>query len=668
MKTSVYSLFFLFFLSLVWTACEEETEGLTEINTPAPANVDASINVSNDNSGEVTFAPGGDNVASFQVTFGDGSDPVSLIPGKSVTHTYEEGTYTASIIGFGLDSTQTVDVTKEVSVIFAPPQNLAVDVAVDNRSVTVTPSADDASRFEVSFNETEQDTAVSIQPGESASRIYAEVGEYVIEVEAFGAGAATSVFTDTVQLTESIELPITFEEEGISYDAGTFGGAVASVESNPDASGANTSATVGKIVRPNGAQNFAGSTLELGTPIDFANFNVMKLKVYAPRAGTNVLLKVENLENPDLFAEVNATTTTANEWEELFFDFSGIDTSIDYGRVVLFFDLGTEGDGSEYFYDDIELTNVPINLPLNFEQGTESFTNFQGAVTTIIPNPDPTGLNTSSRVANTNKGQGAATFAGSFVTLEQPIDFSNGTTFSIKTWSPKVGDTVKLRLENLNDGAIGIEVDQTTTVANEWEELTYDFSGEDLTQDYQKVVLFFDFGNPGDGSDYYFDDVVQSSSGPQVELPVNFENSELEYDLFSFEGAADSLIANPDASGINTSGTVVEVEKTNGAATFAGTILTLDQPIDLSAGTTFSLKTWSPKAGATVRLKVENADASEFFEADATTSVTNQWEELTWDFSGASTTASFNKVIVFFDFGNGGDGSIYYYDDIQLVP
>jgi len=425
---------------------------------------------------------------------------------------------------------------------------------------------------------------------------------------------------------------------------------------------------MGKIVRPGDAQNFAGSTLELGSPIDFANFNVMKLKVYAPRVGTNVLLKVENLENADLSAEVNATTTTANEWEELFFDFSGIDTSIDYGRIVLFFDLGTDGDGSEYFYDDIELTNVPVNLPLNFEQGTESFSNFEGAVTNIIPNPDPSGINTSSRVANTNKGQGAATFAGSFVTLEEPIDFSNGSTFSVKTWSPKVGATVKLRLENLNDGSVGIEVDQTTTVANEWEELTYDFSGADLTQDYQKVVLFFDFGNTGDDTNYYFDDVTQVSTEPQVALPVDFESIELEYDLFSFEGAADSLIANPDASGVNTSGTVVEVEKTDGAATFAGTILNLDQPIDFSQGTTFSIKTWSPKAGATVRLKVENADASEFFEADATTSATNQWEELTWDFSGASTTASFNKVIVFFDFGNPGDGSIYYYDDIQLVP
>ena len=54
---------------------------------------------------------------------------------------------------------------------------------------------------------------------------------------------------------------------------------------------------------------------------------------------------------------------------------------------------------------------------------------------------------------------------------------------------------------------INIEKDASTTVANGWEELTYDFSGIVNSNNYQRVVVFFDFGNAGTGATYYFDDI-----------------------------------------------------------------------------------------------------------------------------------------------------------------
>jgi hypothetical protein len=51
-------------------------------------------------------------------------------------------------------------------------------------------------------------------------------------------------------------------------------------------------------------------------------------------------------------------TTTANAWELLTFDYSGINAANSYQKIVLIFDNGTMGDGSANFtfnFDDIIL-------------------------------------------------------------------------------------------------------------------------------------------------------------------------------------------------------------------------------------------------------------------------------------------------------------------------
>ncbi|SHF08877.1 hypothetical protein SAMN05444274_103454 [Mariniphaga anaerophila] len=157
----------------------------------------------------------------------------------------------------------------------------------------------------------------------------------------------------------------------------------------------------------------------------------------------------------------------------------------------------------------IEAASDPVNLPVNFESFTVNyaFVDFGGVVSSVVDNPDPSGINTSSKVGQSEKTAGAETWGGTILTLEAPIDFSSKKEFKIKVWSPKANAVVKLKVENLNDGNIAHEVDAVTTVANEWEELTFDFAAIDVAQEYQKVVLFFDFGNVGDGAVYFFDDI-----------------------------------------------------------------------------------------------------------------------------------------------------------------
>ena len=98
------------------------------------------------------------------------------------------------------------------------------------------------------------------------------------------------------------------------------------------------------------------------------------MKVYSPRVGAKVLLKVENLTNGGIFFEKEVLTTVANTWEDMAFDFRTINTANSYQKVVLIFDLGTAGDGSANFtwlFDDIRLTNqMPVSLldlPVTFD-------------------------------------------------------------------------------------------------------------------------------------------------------------------------------------------------------------------------------------------------------------------------------------------------------------
>ena len=93
-----------------------------------------------------------------------------------------------------------------------------------------------------------------------------------------------------------------------------------------------------------------------------------------------------------------------------------------------------------------------------------------------------------------------------------------------------------------------------------------------------------------------------------MELPVDFESTTIDYNVIGFEGADAAVEANPDASGENTSDTVVRSTKTEGAQFFAGTAMTLDVAIDFSESESISIKTWSPKANIPVRLKLEGSD------------------------------------------------------------
>lgn len=321
------------------------------------------------------------------------------------------------------------------------------------------------------------------------------------------------------------------------------------------------------------------------------------------------------------------------------------------------------------------------NGPIDFETGGFGadwtwtvFENDSNPPLEIIANPDATGANTSATVAQFIALQAGAPFAG--VESMHGADIGTFTLdatnaiVKIMVWKPVISD-VGIKFVQADGSSTG-EFKVANTLINQWEELTFDFTakiGEPTSAAIDQIVIFPDFDARTSDHVIYFDAISFGEtvvSGP-VALPVDFEEA-IDYNVLGFEGADSAVEASPDQTGINTSATVVRTTKTVGAQFFAGTVFPLTTPVDFSVSEEIAIKTWSPKAGIPVRLKLENFDGSQFVELDATTTVANEWEELIWDFSGMTSGIDFTKVVVFFEFivDLPGDGSTYYYDDVRV--
>ncbi|MEQ9297029.1 MAG: carbohydrate binding domain-containing protein [Cyclobacteriaceae bacterium] len=467
-----------------------------------------------------------------------------------------------------------------------------------------------------------------------------------------------------------LKLPINFDD-AIDYvsKSSTEPGTVFSVVENPQQEGIHDISTkVGQIV--NGGAAFDNVKFAMDQTIDLSTLKSIKLKLYSEQS-LPVLLKLENSQTDAVEKQL---THAGNGWEELIFDFN---SSASFSNIVLFVAFNQSVTGTFYVDDIVQVESPPKNLPtlpvaFESEDFDYEFGQFEGSPSERIDNPVSGTGNTSPKVVKTTKNQDAAVFAGTFFSLAEPIDFSTGSKISLNLYSPKSGIKIKMKLENAADAGINQETVTVNNVADAWETLEFDFSNLVTTEELSKVILIFDDEVVGDGSEYYWDDVTLIGD-PIVPpaFPVDFESTAFTYNFLDFEGQGSAVITNPDPNGDNTSATVVQTNKGAGAATFAGTVIGFNAPIDFTEGKVLSLKTWSPKVGAKVNLKLENRDdATIGAELAAVTTVANTWETLTFDFAGQIEGKSLSKAIVFFDFEQpGGDTeTTYYWDELQIRP
>jgi hypothetical protein len=387
-------------------------------------------------------------------------------------------------------------------------------------------------------------------------------------------------------------------------------------------------------------------------------------------------------------------TPTAN-WATYSFDTTlGPDVS---GGVTLQLKIGcgpVVGCGVDAFFDNVSIVVAGGGEPpppgdgvaIDFDgAGPFNFVDFDGGVANVIANPDPSGLNTSAQVAQMRKFAGAP-WGGSTLPLASAVNFSAGPAFTMKVWSARPVP-VTFKLEGL-----GVERVANHSGGSVWQELCFDFTGSTAGMPANGITFIFDNGVAGDAQNdpanwtFYFDAIKQVSGCTASPPPpagawptITFDDPAVTYTLSDFGGNV-SVITNDPAGGSNK---VVQVLKTGGAELWAGTTVStlpnLSVPeIPFAASSTWmSVRTYSPDAGITVRLKVEDAlNGGIFVEADATTTVANDWETLTFNFAEPASGSpalnpanTYDKLSIFFNFGVDGATAgekVYHFDDIAF--
>jgi hypothetical protein len=241
-----------------------------------------------------------------------------------------------------------------------------------------------------------------------------------------------------------------------------------------------------------------------------------------------------SLSTSNLSVTVSATATYATYYNIYFGDSSGgaplpassvlagqaiTHTYTSSGTYVVKVVALSGGAENTQYLDTIHVANQ-INLPVTFEDPNTDYTlsDFGGNVSVVTIDP----VNSSNHVAKSLKPAGAQTWAGTTMGtaagFAKPVPLTaSRTKMTVDVYSPAAGLPILLKLEDPNNGNNYTQVQVNSTVANQWETLTFDFSKTapgtpvwNPSFTYQKASLFFDFNNSesGAGKTFYWDNVI----------------------------------------------------------------------------------------------------------------------------------------------------------------
>ena len=188
--------------------------------------------------------------------------------------------------------------------------------------------------------------------------------------------------------TLSPSTPLTFEEPqtSIYYKFEDFGnindsepkGGLTKI-ANPHKEGVNTSNTVFQMIK-RGWASWSGSKFFTAPAIDFSVNKIVKVKIWSPRVGAILHLKFEGGGGDD---GLYVSSTVANAWEELIFDFSAVTMGTSRTDIVFQFEDGIDNGATTpetvanytWLIDDISIVST---------LSTEKFT---ATKVNMYPNP-----------------------------------------------------------------------------------------------------------------------------------------------------------------------------------------------------------------------------------------------------------------------------------------
>jgi len=444
---------------------------------------------------------------------------------------------------------------------------------------------------------------------------------------------------------------------------------------NPNSSGINTSSTIAKFTARQAGQPWAGCESSHGSDIGSFSFDTtnctIKIMVYKNKISDVGIKFVDSTGAAQ--PEIKVANTLINQWEELTFDFSsriGIYPVVK-DQIVIFpdFDLSGRANDETILFDNITFSSAIPALP-------DPIVTFQVDMNNV------TAPFTIPEVNGTFNGWCGNCWAMSDANNDNIWDLTTSIPagfyeykFAADSWSIQESLTIGSFCTQTNgiytNRIINITGDTVLPVVC-WESCIAcppvgSVSGcTDSTATNYNPLATVD-----DGSCTYVNTLAQ------IDLPITWDDtSNIDYTVTPFGGAVSSLSQDP----LNSSNTVLMTDRTAGSQTWAGTTLSTSNGLAstipfVQGATTISAHVYSPASGVVVRLKAEDhTNPGISVETEATTTISNGWNTLVFDFANeANGTAAINfsntydKLSIFFDFGNSPSAStIYYLDSVYF--
>jgi len=150
-----------------------------------------------------------------------------------------------------------------------------------------------------------------------------------------------------------------------------------------------------------------------------------------------------------------------------------------------------------------------------------AFEDFAGGAAAIVENPDPNEINPTQKVLEMRKFADRD-FGGSSLAVENPVDWNEGTAFTMRVWAARPVD-VLFKLEGLEQERVEVHEG-----GSRWQQTCFDFDGTTDGEDATAITIIFDLGVVGNaGSEpekwtFYIDGIEQVNDCPEPE-PVEYE-------------------------------------------------------------------------------------------------------------------------------------------------
>jgi hypothetical protein len=528
---------------------------------------------------------------------------------------------------------------------------------------------------------------------------------------------ALPLITSGISAANAAVVPYTQNFDSMAtYTGVDFDGNVTTLVTDQPAGDGFTSGTAIKMDTQEKA--WAGTKFVLPNTSSFISSAdaTASLSVYSPDAENRCfVLKVES--NGQAGIERKVTVTPG--WQTINVNYSlAYNPNINYNVAALmpdFFGVNCNGpvDGkpmTTWYVDNISFPGArdaaeevvveersnPSKL-VNFEPTDTSgysLVDFNGATSSIVTDAPENGSIDSTKAMKVVSIGGAS--GTSILSLSRAASLISASSFVVKAniHSPVSGKLIMLKIESIDHPSQVVEIRQTSVAG--WKTYSFNFEvGGNLTQDYPRAAIFFDFLGDGSSNPWYLDDLAfngavgasipgggggggggNAGAGEAVPTLLTFEGDDPLGILNTAEAVADkpqgffggasAVITEAPAGGLG--GNVLAITKSGAPWAGINALVSPDGSFRYSDATysTVTFNYYSPKGGSPVGLELYNGAT---LAVQMTQPANAGWNNISFDLttsSGWSSLVKYDKLVLFPDFQVDAANEVFYIDNLAV--